>query len=281
MKGSFRAAGLEVRRARESPRPLALCDDPLEAVDRRRSHDHVALNCPLARCVVYNGLSLAEHAWHPLVQVATRFLNSGSDDYEGSILQSYYAVWRPAHAREALIGAEGGPAVLDSFPAFTYPLPWSEATLRQRAAFMARVIEIENRAFREDDSLAGDMGYYLHGPASNEKGRLELARLIDVVRSIERSGYRRDREEVTVQILQRGDEFRYLVVHGHHRVAAARALGLDRIPVIPVALIDRRYATHWPGVYREEWRTGEALAYFDHLFDFDSRAWANRLGLID
>lgn len=271
VKASLGLLGLEIRRVEHAP-PPPLCDDPLEVLHRRNSHDLVALDCPLSDCVAFNGMSLSKQGWHPLVRAASEYVESGNREYEGSCLEQYYATWQPRNGREALLCAVG-PAILERYPSYVKHAPWLHRTVDEQAAYMARVIEIENLAFG-DGSLGSSAGYGLHGPISKEKGQLEYDRLVNLVDSIRKKGYSRSAGDVTVHVLQRADRFRYVILHGHHRAAVLAALGHDSIPAIPEVLVDSRYADHWPAVYRQEWSKEEALAYFSHLFDFDSLAWA-------
>ncbi len=277
VKTSFRAVGLDIRRVEESP-PLPLCDDPVEAIHRRASHDFVAFNCPVSQMVEFNGMSFAKDGWHPLVEAAIEHVESGVQEYEGSFLEKYFATWQPRNAREALLAGSAPPEALERFPSYLRPLPWRLETLEENAAFMARVIEIENASFGAP-GLPPSHGYGLHGPVSLDKGRLEYRRLVALVDSISKRGYSRSGGDVTIRVLSRGKDFRFLVRHGHHRVAALVALGHEFVPVVPAELVDARYAAHWPGVYWGIWTLAEALAYLDHLFDFDSLRWARSLSL--
>ncbi len=276
VKSCFHAVGLEIRRAHRSP-PAALCDDALETLHRRNGHDFVVFKCPMAQLVEYNGMSFARGGWHPLVEAAREYLERGVSRYEGSCLERFYATFQPRNAREALIGA-AGPAVLDTLPSYVRFLPWQPRTPEEAVSFMARIIEVENASFGAPHLGPAD-GYGLLGPVSPEKGRLEHARLISLVDSIRKRGYDRSAADVTIRVLRRGEELRYVLVHGHHRVSALAALGKEFVPALPRELHEARYIQHWSAVYRGIWSHAEALAYLNHLFDFDSLAWARRYGL--
>jgi len=83
-------------------------------------------------------------------------------------------------------------------------------------------------------------------------------------------------------VLRRDGDYRCLVEHGHHRIGAAAALGMSNIPatIRQGATIDRADVDYWTQVRRGIWPRHAALDYFHHLFDFDSRAWADTRGLI-
>jgi hypothetical protein len=167
---------------------------------------------------------------------------------------------------------------LDEQPPYIYHLPWDDYTIEERAAYMRRIIELENAALGEPGLTSSD-GYTLHGPVSAGKGLLELRRTLDLLHSISYLGYDRHRGDVTVQVLTDGNHVRYLIVHGHHRAAAMAAQAYEYIPAIPQSLVHERFVDHWPGVYQGFWSRKDALAYLHHLFEFDSRAWASRMRL--
>lgn len=273
VKAILKSFGLELRRIPLTTNPAPLFDDPLEVIRKINSHKHAALKCPLNQCVAFNGMSFSNLGWHPFVQTAKEYIETGVRRYEGSHLEKYYTYWQPKNARDALIGATFGPVILEKQPSYIKHLPWSLRTIEERAAYMRRIIEIENAAFG-NKLLTPNDGYGLHGPVSNEKGKLEYERILDVVDSIKKWGFDRWRGDITVEVLKRGSQFRYVITHGHHRTAAMAALGHDFIPATPEILIEDLYVDHWPSVYQKAWTREEALAYFNHLFDFNSLSWA-------
>ena len=145
--------------------------------------------------------------------------------------------------------------------------------------FTERNVEVESLSIGGRVLTIKD-GYGLQGPVSPEKALFEHKRLIDVVRSIQEIGYDRALGDMTAQVLKRGQEYRYRLMHGHHRAGALVALGYVSIPIVPTMLVDKEEVEHWPQVYRGIWSSDEALAYFDHLFDFDSGAWAQNIGMV-
>ena len=83
-------------------------------------------------------------------------------------------------------------------------------------------------------------------------------------------------------LLRKHSEFRFVVTGGHHRLAAASALGLERIPVRIdfQTIIIPADADYWPQVIRRVWSKSEALAYFKKLFIADSCRWAKDYNLM-
>jgi hypothetical protein len=68
-------------------------------------------------------------------------------------------------------------------------------------------------------------------------------------------------------------------MHGQHRVAAAAALGLKTVPVNITKVVQYTEIGHWPQVYRGFWSEMQAQQFIEHLFTFDSKAWAKKMGL--
>ena len=126
-------------------------------------------------------------------------------------------------------------------------------------------------------------GFMYHGPVSLKKGMLEYQRLIQSYESIRDNGYNRELGHAHFLILRRGKEIRYLALgDGNHRTAAMTALGYDTIPALfqRSAIIDVDMAEYWVQVQENVWSHDQAVAYVNHLFDFDSRLWAQNAGLL-
>ena len=274
----LRPLNLEIRRRRKRallPSPVA---DPLLAISMIHSGEAAAIECALSKCVIFNGLSLGPGSWHPFVAVLNERAAQPGHRYEGSILERYYQRWQPANGLECLLGPLPGPRALENFPAQLMHVPWMEPSPQERLAFTRQVIEIENSCFTKE-AMGVEHGYSLHGPVSGVKGALEYRRLVELLESIQRHGYDRSRGDITAQVLKRGDEYRFRILHGQHRAAVLAHLGYASIIVVPQLLVHREEAPHWPQVRRGVWSTEEALAYFDHHFDFGARAWAQSVGL--
>jgi len=279
VKRGLATLGFELRRLPATALPAPLYDDPMEAISRINAGELAAIRGSLKDCVMYNGLSLGQQGWHPFVEAARCYLKTGNEAASRAVLDVFYSKWQPINALEALIGARIGPQLLARFPPHLMHAPWITASPDERMKFTERNVEVESLSITGQLLTIKD-GYGLHGPVSREKAELEHKRLINIVRSIRKVGYDRTLGDVTAQVLRRGDEYRYRLMHGHHRASALVALGHNSIPVVPTMLVDREDVEHWPQVYRGIWSRDEALAYFDHHFDFDSGSWAHAIGLV-
>lgn len=276
--------GLEVRRLSApddgwSPPPIF--DDLLDCLSVARAGVPAAFWCPLSEAVAYNGFRYGPGGWHPFVEALGSHAGGESGGFRGSSLEHFYRSWRPADAAEALIGVKRpGPSELRRLPSYAFLLPWVATTPAERLEAVRGIILSENR-HHGNAELSVAAGYNQHGPVSPEKGAIEYRRLMACHRSIERQGWDRARGDATVTVLRRGSSVRYLILHGHHRAAAAAALGHTAIPARPGVPpeVRRGEAAHWPQVLRGVWPADTAARYLDHLFDFDSRRWALERGL--
>lgn len=278
---AFATVGFELRRRQPRPQPPPISDDELECLLLHRSGTPAAFSCPLHHCVAYNGFRYGGAGWHPFVRVLEERARGGADRYRGSSLEAYYDRWQPSCARDAMIGAEGsGMSTLDAMPGYAFLFPWVATTPSERRAAVESIMLSESRTYAGRSLSVAD-GYNQHGPVSPAKGEIELARLADCHDSLEREGWDRARGDMTVTILRRRDGTRYLILHGHHRAAAASVLGHRTAPAAlgKPAEVRRDEASHWPQVRRGIWSEAAALRYFDHLFDFDSLGWAAERGL--
>jgi hypothetical protein len=258
--------------------PPELIDDPREAIVRHRKGLSVALQCPIDDCVIFNGMSFSAGGFHPFAAAAEELDARPDQPYEGSCLQAYYARWQPSDALEALIGAQHGPQTLRAYPPYLMLAPWLDVSIEERLAWIRNTMCWESKAVGEGNFGPED-GHGLQGRVSPRKGAAEFARLRSVLESIKRRGYDRREGDLAAQILVREDEFRYRIVHGHHRAGALKALGARHLMVQPSAIIRLEDIDRWRHVQSGAWSPAEAEAYFHHHFDFDSLSWARSRGL--
>lgn len=124
------------------------------------------------------------------------------------------------------------------------------------------------------------------GPVSSRKGRIEYESLCRTFESIKFDGFKRDSGfdgDIGGFLLRRDEDYRLVVSYGHHRLAAVAALEYETIPakIVHPVVVCRRDAPYWSQVKRGAWTQDEAVRCFDLLFDFDSRTWAQKRGLLE
>ena len=291
IKKPFHLFGLDLvhRHPPESdpePELPPLFDHPFEALCSQQGGGSAAFRCPLKYTVTRNALSFSPGGWHPFVAALCEYAVGESTEYEDSVLRRYYEAHQPDHAGAAVVGFEQFPETYTNHPPHIYRLtPWSSGT--------ADTVDQNVRDWTQhDDQKYGDSGrewklssdgFQYHGPVSPQKGQLEYRRLVNVYESIKAGGYNRSQGHAHFLVLRRGKEYRFLNKgQGNHRTAAMTALGYDTIPAkfYNRYVLDLEMAEYWPQVRRGVWKKEQAEAYFNHLFDFDSRAWAEERGLL-
>lgn len=280
-KRALRSLGLEVSRSTQDAPPAPVSEDLWLAVRESRCGAPVSYLAPLERCRIFSGFSFGETGWHPLVEAARELLDARREiRYEDSFLHAYYATWQPKDALEALIGVPDGPSSLRLLPSYTHHVPWLDLTPEERSRQIGKIIADENRWMGRGD-LDASHGHGFQGPVSAAKGALEYERLAHLVGSLKRDGYDRRiaGHDPTAEVITRGTEYVLRITHGHHRLAALSAMGTQTVPVSINRVWHVEEADHWTSVYRGPWTRAHALQYVDHLFDFDSIAWAKAAGL--
>jgi hypothetical protein len=230
-----------------------------------------------------NARGFGRARWHPFSETALSILHGEAQGYQGSILERYYHVWQPADAASAVIGLPCSARTLRSVPPHGYyAVPWldvaPDAALSMTESWHSRDLSQQGHG----PTCIGDLGFNGHGPVAEPLGETEFRRIARLVRSIGRRGFDRPGSDgVQVDILLRGDESRFVNCGGQHRTAVMDAMGAEHVPARRRHVVDRDHAADWPNVRSGLWTLAEALRYFDHLFDFDSRQWAAARGLCE
>jgi hypothetical protein len=291
IKTPFHLVGLDlIRKSPADPESLPLFDDPFEALCYRQGGEPAAFRCPLEYTINENGFSYSPDGWHPFVATLREYVAGESTGYEDSVLRRFYETHQPNHAAEAIAGFDQAPSEYENYPAHVYRLtPWRSKTAdcvdQSVRSWSVRDSIVHSRVHsisKHDWSFDKD-GFQYHGPVSERKGRLEYQRLVSIYESIEEDDYDRAHGHATFLLLRRGTEFRYLNWGtGNHRTAAMTALGKETIPAVFSSpyIVDVGMAKYWPQVRSGAWTHEQAEAYFNHLFDFDSQAWARAQGLL-
>lgn len=260
-----------------------LYDDPLEALYIMQGGERAAFACSIDQITDFQGLSFNRDKWHPFVAAIEGSRLNYNSFYE--ILNKFYSEHQPINAEDAVIGFNKCPAVFRKLsPHMYYLLPWISSSFEK--------IDFNVKFWNEKDSLKHGgkslhlnfHGFKLHGPVSKELLNLESKRLANVTKSIEGKGYDRSHGDIGVVMLKRNDEYLFSIMGGgHHRTAAMAALGYKWIPArfFQPFFIDIKDVDYWPQVRRGIWKREEAIAYINHLFDFDSSIWAREKGLIE
>jgi len=275
LKKLLTAMGWELKRIQ---RPTDLLHrDPHAAIYR----DSSLLQVETGACTDKLGFNYGK--WHPWSETARQLIDrSGRLKYDESALSKFYEHWEFPIIHEVFADLIGDEKCRNHFLKIFHGefLPFCNVpaeTLGQRIAEVTRYLETDNAA--AGCSLTADQSIEQNGTWSPRKGEIELKRIAELIASVQRNGYQRSLApdgDIIAYALQREDEFRYVVVSGLHRIAVLSALGYDQITLRlrRNMVINREDVGSWPLVTEGAYSTSSALAYFDHLFDFDSLNWA-------
>jgi hypothetical protein len=282
---SFHKMGYAVQRydpEKHRPPGLApLFEDPKEALCYQQGGKDAAFNCPVDRCVHAVGFRYGLDRWNPFVATLQEYECEGTD-YDNSLLKQYYQAWTPSSASEAIAGFSNAPPCFeDLHPICLHVTPWRTHSPSEVAKSVQSWYEKDHKRISDTFTIESS-GLKYFGPVSAEKGRLEFNRFAQAYNSIKEFGYDRHQGELPVQTLHRDGELLFLLRGNFHRTAAVAALGYVAIPATFASshCIDVKDVDYWPQVRRGVWPRQAAIDYFNHLFDFDSTAWARERGLL-
>jgi hypothetical protein len=231
--------------------------------------DHISTYC---------GFSLVDGGWHPFLELLREYERDSGLRYEDSVLCRLYERFTPATVGAAIFpSSEDPPAPLDRMPA--------------EHEVMKRLWQLDRRAVGALTAQApytpildGHTRYF--GPKTPAAGTEHFDRVIDLYESVRRHGYDPARfggGRPRGYFLVRGDDYRFVISRGNHRVPALRLLGVRQIVatcrVHHPPVVDERQLRRWTidegGAYPRA--TAEAL--FDAMFSTTGRERAQELGL--
>lgn len=222
-------------------------------------------------------MSFSRYNWHPFVATLQEYAAGDSTSYGDSILKNFYEIHQPAHAAAAYVAFNKAPQIYSTYPAYLYRLgPWSSKNVEEKTSNIIKWIteDLKEHAKWDESANFEKDGFQYHGPVSDRKGRLEYARLVNVYESIKKNGYDISHGFAHFILLKRGDEYRFMSYgNGNHRTAVMSALDFETIPAVFSSnfITNIDMAEYWPQVRRGIWSLEQAGAYFNYLFDFDSR----------
>lgn len=192
--------------------------------------------------------------YHPYTETLSHYLNNQNNNSLPP-LYDYYKKFCPESTKSIFlekdrITAEAG--------LFRYRLPWD---------YTAKVKPNGSR-----------LNYC--GPVSNNQIENELGRIYHVFNSIKTKGYVPqvssdlfNSNHIQGYFLKRKDDYRFIVLHGKHRISSLAALNHTEIPVTfcmnKPRIIFLDDLPNWPGVRSGEFNEQEAAEVFNFFFDFN------------
>ena len=255
-----------------------------EAIAELTGSDGRHFLVPTEKVLTPYGFGFAERSWHPYVACLREQEESGVPDYHRSVLREFHQRFAPESLQDVIRLARG-----DAWSSSHDPLPHSWPLLRDLWLLDEYSAQ---RYLSEAVALPPERRSPHAGPFTVEAGRSTFARLLTVAESIREHGYnpaRFDRARTMGfdgygadgYFLWDGGDFRFVLLHGHHRVAAAAFLGVETLQVS----VRRRYV---PVVSRGALESDsvaswldpeERLEMFGAIFGGDGQSKARTLGL--
>jgi hypothetical protein len=282
----LRSTGVQLART-------ATCDlrdfvtDPIEGA-YHACGSSLIITAELQHCRALSPASFActLKAKHPGVETLLAYGHRDCHVYADSPLRSYFEVWQPANAAEALgLAPNLAHHTLRHAPAFGAVMPWDpQGPTDAWIANKIRSIGDDNRG--HGAALGHKDGIKSFGPVSYKKGDLEFKRFTGVYDSIRRDGYRPTTDSadgyITGFVLAHVGHSRIVITVGQHRIAALTALGWERTPVrLRPGIVHREDVASWPNVRSGLFTHEQALEVFDRIFNGEQPAgclWRSTCG---
>lgn len=240
---------------------------------------------PPEKVVTPFGFGFGSHGWHPYIHTLNQIDNEGTVPYEQSALARFYTRYQPTSLADALaVRPEEACEELRGLPS-AWPI--------LRDIWLMGPSDLAAACRRAHATTLTQRNAHI-GPMSDEGGRRHYERLIDVYASLRQHGYdplRFDYQhanypgqgEANGYFLWDGADYRFVVLHGHHRLAAAAHLReavlhvcIRRryIPVIELDRLSARAFAPWAS-------TALAQLLFSRLFTSDGAQKCREWRLMD
>lgn len=209
----------------------------------------------------------------PFVKSARAAISFGLDHPDAihaaaEVLRRYYEMVVPRNAAEWLNLGSPHSSRLEHTPPWGAVFPWRARTQESYQQAYENAALSENKRVGQAAGIAE--GWLFCGPVSERKIMIESERIINVLRSMVRSGYTRnntpDGDIRATALINDDDEWRWLITAGNHRASAAAALDFEAIPVRINLAISRSDVKYWKHVQEGLYSIDEALSIFDTIF---------------
>jgi hypothetical protein len=246
---------------------------PPDVASTQHTSARSAMLVDLDRIVNRAGFGYGASGWHPFVAALQEHLADPELPYQQTVLRAFYGRFQPRTVHDLLFDDRAVPRrVLASWPAVeplidVWPVTAAQVhdTTRRTAG-----AELPHSQYR--------------GPTSELFGATHLRRIVETYQSFRREGYRPDRYGyASGYFVTDGRDYRFVLGHGNHRVAALSVLGERRVAVTlreahpPV--IDVRELQRWVTGHGGLLEQAEAHAVFHQLLHGDSVRRARALAL--
>lgn len=191
----------------------------------------------------------------PYVKTLVEYKNNKKLTYETSYLKKYYGEFCPSTTCEVFFGHRE--IYKQSHKGLTeFLLPWNNKPK----------IDYDNKKLMYS------------GPMSDDEGKAEFKRLLKVYNSIEKKGYYKRKSSslhnsnhIQGYFLKKNNCYKFIVLHGKHRIASLSVLGKVYAPVTfdlyNPRVIDINSLDSWPQVRNKTYSKEVALRIFNSFFN--------------
>jgi len=212
----------------------------------------------LSKCLDLYGSAYLDDAHH-FTEVLKQYEENNELEYNDSVLKAYYDQFQPKNLEEALFIEKDRAPILNK-GWIGYPWFWNK---------QMKVI------FNKEHNETRPGGIHHFGPNTEEFGAGELKRLIPLYKIFKEQGYQPELffdGYISGHFLIKGDDYRFIVTEGQHRVACLAALGYDTIrcrfssePQYP-KVVRWQDVKKWPQVANGVYSRNLALRIFERFF---------------
>ncbi len=222
----------------------------------------------IEKCRDNFGFGYGADGWHPFVEQIKEMSIRPETKYEGdSPLWKYYFLFRPKSLQAALMGE----SIIDVSPISDklLPLPWE-------TRFGQTIMENRDQ-------------HYFFGPYPTDAGKALTKKLLNHYELAKGSGYHPSAfndSYISGYLLKTDKDYRFVVCHGHHRLAALAALGYTKIRCsifddkdFP-GLVNIQALTKWPHVKNRVYTQEAAKTVFYSFFKNNGRERAIEASLL-
>jgi hypothetical protein len=236
------------------------------------------IRIPLTKIVSRIGFSHARGGWHPFVETLREYVDNPSLEYEDSTLARVYERYRPSSVHEVLLDHIDTPLQpFASWPPVVNLFRW----------VWAHNLHSVRRILKESEGAGRDRAWTHFGPHSLAYGKREFARIVGTYDSIREKGWSSEWHGAPLvdgYFLVRGDDYRFVLLQGNHRVAALNVLGHEHLDVsvrrFHPAVVDYAELERWTSAHGGLYSPELVTHLFEMLFTETGLAKARRHGLL-
>ncbi len=265
----FKSLGLKIIRIK-SIAPSHASDKnilfPISLTYYMKNQNGVVIDVDLDKGRGFPCFSFDKNSNHPFV-IAAQY-SDFNEDKIFYILRNFYNLVVSSVALDvfAIIGSN---SIAKNYPNWAVVMPWESENQQQWFEKVKKSVLSENRHMGEKMGI--EKGWSWLGPTCDEKVRVESKRLLNVLKSIQANGYKRNDYvdgDIRVNILlKNNDEWIWQATTGQHRASVVGSLDYKTIPVRVMKVVKREEVQSWPNVQNGLYTIKEGLKIFDMIYN--------------